>query len=45
MPFPTLVRHAKYSHTLFPAQREANLRIRLNEFLRVGLAAGVFYET
>jgi hypothetical protein len=32
-------------HVLFPAQREANLRIRLNEFLRVGLAAGIFYET
>jgi hypothetical protein len=32
-------------HALFPAQRETNLRIRLNEFLRVGLAAGVFYET
>lgn len=32
-------------HALFPAQREANLQIRLREFLRVGLAAGVFYET
>lgn len=32
-------------HALFPAQREANLRIRLREFLRVGLAAGIFYET
>jgi hypothetical protein len=32
-------------HSLFPAQREANLQIRLREFLRVGLAAGIFYET
>lgn len=32
-------------HLLFPAQREANLQIRLREFLRVGLAAGIFYET
>ena len=30
---------------LFPAQREANLQIRLREFLRVSLAAGIFYET
>jgi hypothetical protein len=32
-------------HALFPAQREANLRIRLREFLRVGMAAGIFYES
>ncbi len=32
-------------HSLFPAQRETNLQIRLREFLRVGLAAGIFYET
>ena len=32
-------------HHLYPAQREANLRIRLKEFLRVGLEAGVLYET
>jgi len=32
-------------HCLFPAQREANLQIRLREFLRVSLAAGIFYET
>ncbi len=32
-------------HALFPAQREANLQIRLREFLRVGLVAGIFYET
>lgn len=32
-------------HSLFPAQRETNLQIRLREFLRVGLAAGITYET
>ena len=32
-------------HALFPAQREANLQIRLREFLRIGLAAGIFYES
>lgn len=32
-------------HDLFPAQREANLRIRLQEFLRAGLRAGIFYES
>jgi hypothetical protein len=32
-------------HHLFPAQREANLRARLREFLRVGLNTGIFYET
>ncbi len=32
-------------HSLFPCQREGNLQIRLAEFLRVGLAAGIFYET
>ena len=32
-------------HALFPAQRETNLQIRLREFLRVGLAAGIFYQT
>lgn len=32
-------------HHLFAPQRETNLRIRLKEFLRVGLEAGVFYET
>ena len=31
-------------HALFPAQREANLQVRLQEFLRVGLSSGVFYE-
>jgi hypothetical protein len=32
-------------HALFPAQREANLQVRLQEFLRVGLSSGIFYET
>ncbi|HEY4304646.1 MAG TPA: hypothetical protein VGM82_09275 [Gemmatimonadaceae bacterium] len=32
-------------HALFQPQREANLRIRLDEFLRFGLRAGVFYAT
>ncbi len=30
---------------LHGAQREANLRIRLGEYLRVGLRAGIFYES
>jgi hypothetical protein len=32
-------------HTLFPAQRETNLLVRLREFLRVGLSAGIFYAS
>jgi hypothetical protein len=32
-------------HQLYQPQREANLRVRLVEYLRVGLAAGIFYET
>ena len=32
-------------HPLAQPQREANLRIRLDEYLRFGLAAGVFYAT
>lgn len=32
-------------HHLYGPQREANLRIRLQEYLRVGLEAGIFYET
>jgi len=32
-------------HLLFAPQRESNLQIRLREYLRVGLASGVFYET
>ena len=32
-------------HDLFQPQREAHLRARLAEYLRFGLAAGVFYES
>ncbi len=32
-------------HQLFAAQRETNLNIRLSEYLRVGLRAGIFYES
>ncbi len=32
-------------HLNFAPQREANLRIRLQEYLRFGLEAGIFYET
>jgi hypothetical protein len=32
-------------HGLFQPQRETNLRIRLDEYLRFGLHAGVFYAT
>ena len=32
-------------HLLFAPQREANLRIRLEEYLRFGLEAGIFRET
>jgi hypothetical protein len=32
-------------HDLHERQRERNLRIRLDEYLRFGLEAGVFYET
>ena len=32
-------------HLLFQPQRETNLRIRLEEYLRFGLEAGVFFET
>ncbi len=32
-------------HALMQAQREANLRVRLDEYLRFGLAAGIFYAT
>lgn len=30
-------------HNLYQPQREANLRVRLNEYLRFGLEAGIFY--
>lgn len=32
-------------HDVFGPQREANLRIRLQEYLRFGLEAGIFYAT
>ncbi len=32
-------------HSLFAPQREANLQVRLGEYLRVGLAAGIRYQT
>ncbi|MDH3763941.1 MAG: hypothetical protein OEU50_23425, partial [Gammaproteobacteria bacterium] len=32
-------------HHLYGTQRETNLRIRLAEYLRVGLRAGIFYES
>jgi hypothetical protein len=32
-------------HDVFGPQREANLRIRLEEYLRFGLEAGIFYST
>ena len=32
-------------HFLFEPQRETNLRIRLEEYLRFGLEAGLFFET
>ena len=32
-------------HELFQPQRETNLRVRLDEYLRFGLEAGIFYVT
>lgn len=32
-------------HSLFAPQRETNLRVRLDEYLRFGLEAGIFYVT
>jgi hypothetical protein len=32
-------------HLLYQPQRETNLRIRISEYLRFGLEAGVFFET
>ncbi len=32
-------------HKLFQPQREANIRIRLDEYLRLGLEAGIFHAT
>ncbi len=33
------------THGLYQPQRQANLGIRLEEYLRFGLEAGVFYAT
>jgi len=32
-------------HNLYQPQREANLRVRINEYLRFGLEAGIFYAS
>ena len=32
-------------HDLFAAQRETNLRVRLDEYLRFGLEAGIFFAS
>jgi len=32
-------------HHLYGAQRETNLKIRLAEYLRVGLHAGIIHES
>jgi hypothetical protein len=32
-------------HDLFQPQRETNLRVRFEEYLRFGLEAGIFYQT
>ena len=32
-------------HDLLQAQRETNLRVRLNEYLRFGLDAGIVYAS
>ncbi|MFB3764632.1 MAG: phage tail protein [Methanotrichaceae archaeon] len=32
-------------HDLFQPQKETNLRVRLDEYLRFGLKAGIFYES
>jgi hypothetical protein len=32
-------------HELYEPQRETNLRVRLDEFLRFGLEAGIFYAS
>jgi hypothetical protein len=32
-------------HNVYPPQRESNLRVRLDEYLRFGLEAGIFYAT
>jgi hypothetical protein len=49
---PRVIRHGASDegemgvmHALMQPQREANLRVRLDEYLRFGLAAGVFHVT
>jgi hypothetical protein len=32
-------------HHLYQPQRETNVRVRLDEYVRVGLEAGVFHES
>jgi len=32
-------------HSLYQPQRETNLRVRLQEYVRVGLQSGIFYES
>jgi hypothetical protein len=32
-------------HDLYQPQRETNFRVRLDEYLRFGLEAGIFYES
>ena len=32
-------------HDLYQPQRETNLRVRLDEYLRFGLEAGIFYDS
>lgn len=32
-------------HGLYQAQRETNLKVRLDEYLRFGLEAGIFYAS
>ena len=32
-------------HDLYQPQRETNLRVALDEYLRFGLEAGIFYVT
>lgn len=32
-------------HDLYQPQRESNLRVRLDEYLRFGLEAGILYAT
>ena len=42
---PTTSGEIGVMHALYQPQRETNLRIRLDEYLRFGLHAGIFYVT